>query len=422
MRHLARAALLALCLAAPLGTASADDTWEKIVPTLDRGEITALEALPGGDLLVAGSASVSDRSVTSGWIARFKPEGEQVWSREFIGEAYSVLSHIYAEGDRIYVGGTHISKMVFEDDMTSFVAVLSLDGEFFWETTLSNPGHSISLPKFIISGNGDFLVRMTKSVTGKGGDRAFYARLSPDGTIKWTYDGIHTGQYYEDLPPLRSLVRDPNNAEIHNESPGPIVETDDGSLQLYINRVEMITGVSEIGRCEVVSADGDALEDQECPHPEQAELTIRNRVAPYAVMRLEPGFVFANEISVEKPAENGSPGWKWSYESEHRAGLTDAVLTPDGGLIGVGYSMPKDAGKMHGYDAVIFRLAPDGTELWSQEYASPTRDIFARIVALGEDRYAVAGHTGVNSSTGQWDPWLLILDGDGTTQSAVPQK
>jgi hypothetical protein len=145
-------------------------------------------------------------------------------------------------------------------------------------------------------------------------------------------------------------------------------------------------------------------------------------VAPYVVTRFRPGFSLPNKISVEKTAENGAPGWKWSYETEHRAGLTDAVLTPDGGLIGVGYAMPKDAEKMHGYDAVIFRLAPDGTELWSQEYASPTRDIFASIVALGSDRYVVAGHTGVNSSTGEWDPWLLVIDGDGKTQSAVPQK
>lgn len=418
MRHLASAALLALCLAAPPGTASADDTWEKIVPTLDRGQITALEALPGGDLLVAGSAAMSAPSLTGGWIARFTPEGEQVWSREFIGEGYSLLSHIYAEGNRIYVGGTHVSRRIFEDDTTSFVAMLSLDGEFIWETTLSDPGHSISVPTFIRSGNGDFLVRMTKSVTGKGGGKAFYARLSPDGNIKWTYDSTHTGQYYEDLPPLRSFI----NEEVQIESPGPIVETDNGSLRFYINRVDYFTGVPDIGRCEVVSADGEALEDQECPHPDQAGFNVRNRVAPYVVTRFKPGIIFASEITVEKPSEAEASGWKWKYKSENRAGLTDAVLTPDGGLIGVGYSMPTDAGKMHGYDAVIFRLSPDGTELWSQEYASPSRDIFASIIALGGDRYAVGGHTGVSSSTGQWDPWLLIVDGDGKTQSAVPQK
>jgi hypothetical protein len=201
------------------------------------------------------------------------------------------------------------------------------------------------------------------------------------------------------------------------ELPAQVIEQPDGTLHLYMYRSEVLAHNKVIGRCEAVTANGAAINGKECPKPDQVAKLQENDVAPYLITRFGPGVAFAREIMVEKP---GPGGWKWTYGSNHRAGLTDAVLTPDGGLIGVGYLMPER--KMHGYDAVIFRLAPDGTELWSQEYASPTRDIFARIVALGEDRYAVGGHTGVNSSTGQWDPWLLIVDGDGKAQSAVPKK
>jgi hypothetical protein len=312
------------------------------------------------------------------------------------------------------------------DGDSVFVAALDHDGGTIWENTLNQPGMSVRGGGIQTLANGDLLVNSTRTTKGSSQWNINYTRLSSDGAVKWTYEARRKGQYYEDLPPLKSDLRTQLGLQDYIELAGPVVEQADSTLHLYFNRSELLAHNVVIGRCEAVTTDGVAIEGQECPVPDQVASLQANDVAPYLVTRLGPGIAYAREINVEKSSENGPTGWKWDFESDRRAGLTDAVLTPDGGLIGVGYTMPHTTLQLkrtrHDYDAVIFRLAPDGTELWSQEYASPTRDIFARIVALGENRYAVGGHTGVNSTTGEWDPWLLIVDGDGKTQSAVPKK
>lgn len=418
MRHLARAALLALCLAAPIGAASADDTWEKIVPTLKRGEITHLELLPGGDLLLAGNAALSTPSMIGGWIARFTSEGEEVWSEEFLGGAYTHGTALLVDSDHVYFSGTDMDQSR-ANAHSSVIAALTLDGAIVWETWVSEAGAGIAASDLQKLENGDFLVKSIKVKKGGPPTTAHYTRLSPSGEVKWTYEGQRTGQYYEDLPPLESGVRTALGLANHMELPAQVIEQPNGALHLYVYRSEILAYNKVIGRCEAVTENGRAVDGKECPKPDQVTKLQENNVAPYLITRFGPGVVFAREVTVEKP---GASGWIWTYESDHRAGLTDAVLTPDGGLIGVGYVITRSPDSMHGYDAVIFRLAADGTELWSHEYASPGRDIFARIVALGSDRYAVAGHTGVNSSTGEWNPWLLVIDGDGKTQSAVPQN
>ena len=271
--------------------------------------------------------------------------------------------------------------------------------------------------------NGDILVHA--SSTSRAGDRyaVQYTRMNADGDVIWSYESTPTGKYYNDLPPAKSFLRSKDGEAIHIEYPGPVVEQPDGTLHFYMYRGELAFEPDlVIGRCEVVSGQGILLNNQECPTPDQVAGTQANNIAPYIASRVGPGVVTAKQIDVKRFNEAGDVDWTWTYQSENRAGLTDAVLTPDGGLIGVGFLILNDGPRFHRYEAIIFRLDPNGGEVWSHVYGSDTRDIFARIVALGDDQYIVVGHTGVKASAGWWDPWILKIGSDGVTGSAVLRR
>lgn len=422
MRRIIQAAFAALFLGYSVSSACAESAWELIVPTLERGDVTSIQVLPGGDLLVAGSASLSTRAFTGAWLARLSPNGDEVWSKEFLGEAHSQISQVLVEQENIYLVGSHMVHNPTQADSSGIVAMLSLDGDVRWERWLSERRASINGASLSKLSDGSVLVNSVKRPR-KGSHRGpHYSKVDAEGEIIWSYTSIPTGTYFEDLPPLKTWMRDSSGSQIYFESPGPVVEQPNGNIHLYIYRDGVFPGESHIGRCEVISKRGELLDDEECNELEHVIGATKAELTPYEIAPVLPGLVLAKQIEVSKIDGAGDVEWTWNYQTKNRAGLTNAVLTPDGGLIGVGFVILEDAPKYHGYDAIVFRLNQQGEEVWSHIYSSETRDIFADLVALENDHYAIVGHTGIKASKGWWDPWIIKIDPDGLSESVVSRR
>ena len=406
-----------LLLASPL-SAHGEDRWEVIEPVLERSSLNHVEILPEGDILVAGHASTTSRFFAGIWIARYTPVGQQVWSKEFVGQAHSRTTALIVEEDRILIVGTHHVPNPFQGDATGFIAALDFDGNLRWETSIEEQGENIRILRVEALENGDLMLAGSISeVDGSIQSGPFFSRLSPSGEIRWSFYEPPRDDYYADLPPPRAGVLDKIGNPVLWESAGPVKEQDDGTLHLHVFRQDIIPGSPEPARCIVVSDDGLLLDRKSCQRIRNFRAGSDQAPKNVRLEKVSPGMIMVSRVEVSKLDDDGDIEWTWQLRSDHKAGLTDAVSTADGGLIGVGYTIIPSEKRMHGYDAIIFRLDASGNELWSHTYRSAYRDIFAGIAALDEDSFIVVGHTGASMKARWWEPWILRIGGDGLVES-----
>lgn len=406
-----------LLLASPL-SAHGEDRWEVIEPALERSSLNHVKVLPVGDILVAGHASTTSRFFAGIWIARYTPAGQQIWSKEFVGQAHSQTTALIVEEDRILISGTHHVPNPFQGDATGFIAALDFDGKVRWETTIEEQGASIGILRIESLKDGDLIIAGSISKQDRSVQNGpFFSRLSPSGEIRWSFYEPPRDEYYADLPRLRAGVLDKNGNPVLRESAGPVKEQNDGTLHLHIFRQSILPGDTQLGRCLVVSSSGELLDGQSCVRIAGTEKRADDASNNIRLRRVSPGLVVVKGIEVSKLDDDGDVEWTWRLQSDHKAGLTDAISTADGGLIGIGYTIIPSEKRMHGYDAIIFRLDASGNELWSHTYRSDYRDIFASIAALDEDSFIVVGHTGASMKARWWEPWILRIGGDGLVES-----
>lgn len=397
--------------------ATAERTWEVIVPTMERSSIEHVHVLPNKDFLVAGNASLSTPNFSGIWVARYTSAGDQVWSREFIGNAHSRASQLLVGDQRIIVAGSHLVRNPFQSDASGFIVELDLDGRIVWKKWIEEAGSSIWISKFDELENGDFLVSGGVSKRDNSiRDAAFFSRLSATGEIKWSFYPVPEADYYDDLPQPTSTTRDRDGNVVLREAAGPVREQDNGELHLHIYRRELMSHNDQVGRCVIVSATGVLLEGKSCSRLNDVEVGRHSSLRNVNLKLVSPGLVFANQIEVSF-SQSGEADWSWQLQSEHKSGLTDAISTSDGGIIGVGYIIIKSEPKLHRYDAVVFRLDSEGNEIWSHIYRSDRRDIFTRVVALNDDSYIIVGHTGAIAQSDWWDPWIIRIGADGEVNS-----
>lgn len=324
------------------------------------------------------------------------------------------------ENDRIVVVGSHMVHNPFQADSSGFIAKLDLDGRIEWETWVEEDRSSVWLSKVNALENGDFLLsgslsKRDRSIRGA----AFFSRVTARGEIKWSLYPLPEDDYYEDLPDPKWVTRDRDGSVILRESAGPVREQTNGDIQLHIFRREFMAQYNQVGRCVVISSEGEMLKEKPCARIENFEFVSDSSLGNIEFQKVSPGVIFAKQIEVSKVGQNGDIEWSWQFQTEHKAGITDAVSVADGGIIGVGYMIIETEPKLHRYDAVAFRLDSEGNEIWSHTYQSNRRDIFTRVVALDEDSFIIVGHTGVVAGSDWWDPWILRIgiDGDVVSQT-----
>ncbi len=412
MPHALKLVASALGFAA-LGPVSFAEPWELILPVPQRGEIQQVATLENGDLLVSGELAKSSPHYSDGWLARYSSAGEEVWSRTISEVQSRTFIQMMVTRDQVYVLGAHNDPYADFSGARGFVLSLSLDGAMQWGTRLSETGAGILPASVQVLESGDLLVLGSLLLAPEGlTDRmAYSARLTSEGKPIWSYRSQPGDPYFSDVIPPKPTIFTLKEGE-RPEAPGPVIERTSGELDVFIRRLDMLSGPSPIGRCEVISAEGKRLSGADCENVDQVR-TRDKSLALFVAEIVIPAFVSPPPLKISKTGPAGDTLWTWKYAGPERAGLTDILPLEDGGLIGAGYVIRKDgADRMHVYDAILFRLDSSGREVWFHDFASDGRDVFAGLAALSPDEFYVVGHTGAGDAA-DWNPWIIRMGIDG---------
>lgn len=407
------AALGPACFAAP---------WELILPAPARGEIEQVATLENGDLLVSGELAQSSPHYADGWLARYSPAGEEIWSRTISEDKSRTFIQMKVMRDQVYVFGAHNQPYTHYWGARGFVLSLSLDGSMQWGTSLAETDGGVLPSGVQVLESGDLLVLGSLLTPDGLNDRMAYgARLTSEGKPIWSYRSQPGDPYFADVTQPESSIFTLKEGE-RPEAPGPVIERTSGELDMFIRRLDFGFGPSPIARCEVISADGKRLSGADCENVDQVR-SLDKSLAPFVAEIVIPAFVIPPPLKISKTGPAGDTLWTWNYAGSDRAGLTDILPLEDGGLIGAGYVIRKGgADKMHVYDAILFRLDSSGREVWFHDFASDRRDVFAGLAALSPDEFYVVGHTGAGDAA-DWNPWIIRMGIDGVrpaSKAAAP--
>ena len=391
---------------------NAQTYWEVVLPTNDKGSADYVVVLPDRSIVVAGSAALDDHAEASPWIARFDIDGGLVWQRDFRGPARGEANGLVLVDDGLYVLGFRYAGRGSADGQ-GFAAALTLSGEVGWETVISSEDGNSSPRRIRKLSDGDFLV--SGSLWRREAPMESYAflnRLAREGGMKWQYSAAPPEGYYEGSN--STLKKDFLGMIKVRETSGPIMERANGDIELQIYRYPGIPAAHAIPeRCDVISSEGARRKDATCVVDESAHVPVIEGLVPFIAKPFPPNFVGARDIIISTRGVDGNEEQIYQFETPFNAGLTDAIETADGGLIGVGFLRNEHPDRLQAYDAVMFRIDAHGNEVWSLVCASDKRDTFTRIAEVGDEQYVAIGHTGKFTGTQRWDPWLLRFGPDG---------
>jgi hypothetical protein len=139
----------------------------------------------GTNFVAAGLAKGLNASDSSGWLIKFGPSGETIWSQAFNGSADTALRGITKTPDDCYVAVGY-SDSNGEGNYDFLAAKVSADGNLVWSKTYgaseSDMAYSIAaaVDGYVVAGN-------TYSF-GSGDSDGFVFKISLNGTLMWNRD------------------------------------------------------------------------------------------------------------------------------------------------------------------------------------------------------------------------------------------
>ncbi len=109
---------------------------------------------------------------------------------------------------------------------------------------------------------------------------------------------------------------------------------------------------------------------------------------------------------VLKLDDSGNVQWQKTYTTP--SGINSILATSDGGYITAGNFLAQG----RGFDGWVMKLNGQGDIQWQKTYGGSQYDLFNSIIATGNGNYMVSGYSS-SFSAGEWDVWVLALDGSG---------
>ncbi|WP_420638471.1 SBBP repeat-containing protein [Candidatus Poriferisocius sp.] len=343
------------------GSEAAPEPWVVQVGTEAADTTYGVAAVPEGGVVVAGITSGSLVGQNQGgrdvFLARYSPEGELAWSRQFGGpENDSPLGVSVAPDGSVYVGGFTEGDLAgpHQGSADVWLARFAADGQELWRAQLGGEQWDRGFDVAAFNG-GAYITGYTAGVldpgTDLGGFDGFAARYDADGTLEWVRqfgtDATDWGQ-------------------------GAAVAPDGG---LYV------TGYTEGALGGPGAGDKDVF-----------------------VVRLTP---------------DGDTAWATQIGTEALDWTQGVGAGPDGGVLVAGSTEGSlAAANAGGRDMVVISLDAGGTEQWRWQAGTPGEDTAFEVRRVG-DRIAVTGSVGgalgAAAPSGGKDAVVVWLNRDGTT-------
>jgi len=157
--------------------------WEKTFGGPEEEALFAVIALPDGGAVATGAYGADGQ----GWVLRLDARGNKVWDKRFGGTGYDVFNAIVP----LHTGGfvaTGTTRSKGPAGGAAWVMRLDDKGEPVWDRLLT-PVKGASANSILALADGGFLVAggsVVEPGAGNDKERAWIARLGADGAILWT--------------------------------------------------------------------------------------------------------------------------------------------------------------------------------------------------------------------------------------------
>lgn len=110
-----------------------------------------------------------------------------------------------------------------------------------------------------------------------------------------------------------------------------------------------------------------------------------------------------DDVWLVKVDRDGTPVWQRAYGQAGNQSVEEITLTPEGGLVLVGWASPPGQGN----DCWAFKVDPAGGVVWSETVGGAASDYPRSVLALPEGGYAIVGST-YSIGSGP-HAWILVL-------------
>jgi len=266
-------------------------------------------------------------------------------------------------------------------------------GKYYWASNYGGTGQEEGWSIQNTADGGYVVTGYTTSFGGEGRSKFWVLKLKEDGTIQWQ----KTYNYKWDIAELIQQTSDG----------GYVVAGYTWSYSLEAWDV-WILKLDANGAIQWQKIYGGQKDDQATSIQQTSD-------GGYVVAGETKSYGAGNwDVWVLKLDGNGNIQWQKTYGGTNWDSTSADPIqqTSDGGYIVSGRTASFGAG---GYDVWVLKLDQNGAIQWQKTYGGPADELARAVRQTSDGGYVVAGYT-KSYGAGNWDVWILKLDGNGIPQ------
>lgn len=381
--------LLPILLFGPAGTWAQVYTWARSYGGMEAEEAWTIQQTSDSGYAVAGWTQSFGAGDWDFWVLKLKGDGTVQWQKSYGGYDDEAADLIYQTSDGGYVV-TGFTASFGAGVIDVWVLKLREDGTVQWQKTYGGYDEDEAVGIQQTSDGGYVVAGETKSF-GAGDWDVWILKLREDGTVQWqkTYGG-------------RNLEK---------TSADPIQQTSDGGYVVAGYTESFGAGGYDIW---VMKLDGEgAVQWQKTyggPADDESHSVRQTLDGGYVVAGYTQSFGAGEyDIWVLKLNGDGTVQWQKTFGGEDWDLTYSVHQTSDGGCVVAGNTWSFGTGDSNVW---VLKLSEDGTVQWQKAYGGQADDSAISIRQTSDGGYVAAGGT-ASFGAGDWDFWVLKLDGDG---------
>lgn len=358
-------------------------TWERVLGGKANDAGTALAILSGGGFAVAGWTESKGAGGADLWILKFDKKGKTIWehTRGGTGNENATAIIELPQGELAVAGW---SKAKGSKTANMLVGKLDASGNTIWERTYSSNGNEYAAGLAVLP-NGRLVVAGVPRDSGRKRSKIRLVKISTTGNISWelTFDKAIADRF------------------------GALATLPDGGLVVATSTTYKrdhhdlwILRLNRSGK----QVWGNAFGGQ---RNEYADAIVSLNDGGFLVAgRIEGDRGSSDEIQIIKLDRSGNPVWERIFSGIESDGVKSLAVLPDGTIVAAGRTRSGGAGD---YDAWLLKLDSLGNQIWETSFGG-NKNQQANALGVFPDGGLVVVGTTDSKGAGKQDLWLVRLD------------
>jgi hypothetical protein len=358
-------------------------TWEKVFGGKADDVGISISVLSGGGVAVAGWTESKGAGGADLWIMKFDEQGKTIWetTRGSPGDEYATAIAELPEGGLALAGwrlarGSRSANMI--------VGKLDPSGNTIWERNYTGNGDEISGGLAILP-NGRLVAAGVPRERRGNRAKMRLVKIDVNGNISWelTFDSAIADRF------------------------GALTSLPDGGMAVATSTTYQrdhhdlwILRLDRAGRQDWGNAFGGQRN-------EYADAIIALKDGGFLVAsRIEGSRGSGDEIQIMKLDRSGNPVWERTFSGIESTGVKSLAVLPDGTIVAAGSTRSGGSGD---YNAWLLKLDPLGNQVWESSFGGSKNQHANALGVLPDGGLVLVGSTD-RKGAGKQDLWLVRLD------------